>query len=67
MTDEEIVAKLIDHAGGVKAFADACGVSRQSVWEWRNMLSDTARIRVFLYAEEAQIKLPRDFLRRAIA
>lgn len=66
MSDIDILDKLIASAGTVKNFAEAVGVSRQSIWEWRNGLTDLARIRIFLYAEDNGIKLPRDFLRRAL-
>lgn len=66
MTDPEIIDALVEMAGGVKAFADAMGVTRQSVWEWRGHLTDTARIRISVYAEEKGVKLPKDFLKRAL-
>ena len=66
MTDSEIIDKLVEVAGGVKAFADAMGVTRQSVWEWRSHLTDTARLRIAVYAEEKDVKLPKDFLKRAL-
>lgn len=67
MTDTEIVDKLVDAAGGVKAFASAMGVSRQSIWEWRTKLTDTARLRIAVYADEKGVKLPKDFLKRSLA
>ena len=66
MTDVEILDTLIDHAGSVRKFAEAVGVSRQSVWEWREGMTVSARVRLYLYAEDAGIKLPKDFLRRAL-
>ena len=65
MTDADILDKLIEKAGSVKHFAEAMGVSRQTVWEWRERLTDKARIRVFLYAGENDFRLPKDFLNRA--
>ena len=65
-TDAAIIDQLVEAAGGVKAFADAVGVTRQSIWEWRTRLTDSARIRISVYAEEKGIKLPRDFLKRAL-
>lgn len=67
MTDSDIIDKLIKQAGGVSAFADAMGVSRQAIWEWKKELSASGRIRIFYYAEENKFTLPKGFLRRAIA
>lgn len=66
MTDSDIIEKLIEKAGGAGHFTKAMGVSRQTVWEWRTRYTDTARIRIYLYAEDVGFKLPKDFLRRAL-
>ncbi len=66
MTDAEILDKLIEAAGTVKILAEAMGVSRQTLWEWRSHLTDKGRIRIYLLAEEQDYKLPKDFLKRAL-
>ena len=67
MTDTDIIDALISKSGGVKEFSAVMGVTRQSVWEWRTRMTDTARIRIYLHAEEIGFRLPKDFLKRALA
>ena len=67
MTDIQILDALIEQAGGVKPFSVVMGVSRQSVWEWRTRITDSARIRMFLRADEIGLRLPKDFLKRALS
>lgn len=66
MTDAELIDRLVEKVGGVTALVDQMGVTRQAIWNWRNLgpLTPFARLKILNCAKRNKVAVPADFLER---